>query len=199
MLNRFFIIIFFISFSAFAEQKTDLLPYENYMNNIKYFKANFVQDDITNSQLSEGVFYLSRPGRLRIDYISPFEASLYSDNLTTIYYDKELDEASNIPTTTTPIQFLLKKDISFNNKDISVVAINGDDNFINISIVENKNKEQGVLTFVFKKEPVMLVGINVKNELGQEVVVEFSKPSTETIERKVFEFNNPRTRGVIAI
>ena len=106
---------------SFAEENTDMLNnVEKYLNNIKYIKANFLQDNKATSDLSEGVFYLSRPGKLRIDYLNPFEASLYTNGNITTYYDKDLDEISNIKTSSTPLHFLLKENINFNDKSFKV-------------------------------------------------------------------------------
>ena len=96
-----FSLFLFFSVNCFAADK-GLVDIENYLNSIKYIKANFIQDDKTNSQLAEGIFYISRPGKLRLDYTNPFEASLYTNNSLTIYYDKELDEINKIKNSSKP-------------------------------------------------------------------------------------------------
>ena len=92
MFKKFFIYTLFLFFSlnCFAKNQT-IQDIENYLNNIKYLKANFLQDDKADSELVEGVLYISRPGKLRLDYLNPFEASLYTNNKLTIYYDKEVE------------------------------------------------------------------------------------------------------------
>ena len=57
MFKKFFIYTLFLFFSlnCFAKNQT-IQDIEDYLNNIKYLKANFLQDDKANSELVEGVF-----------------------------------------------------------------------------------------------------------------------------------------------
>lgn len=188
---------FFNFASANNSEATILNDIETYLNNIKYLHANFIQDDITNSQLSEGVFYLSRPGKLRIDYQNPFEASLYTYNRTTTYYDKELDEISNIRTASTPLQFLLRKNINFKDKDFSVTDVEENDNEILVSFVQNNKEDEGKLVLKFTKNPLSLSSIKLINGLDQEVEMILFNLSTDTIEDSIFRFKNPRLKRKI--
>jgi len=196
-----FALIFYFLFSGFlfAEESESIdlsdqriIKIETYLNNIKYLKANFIQDDITNSQLSEGIFYMFRPGKLRIDYTNPFEASLYTNNKITTYYDKELDEISNIRTKSTPLHFLLNDNLSFSDKSILVTNFSEDKKFYNISLKELKKQKQGTLILKFKKNPFELNSIKLINELDQEVEMSLFKISTDEIDKSVFVFKNPR-------
>ena len=192
--KRIFIafILFASLFSVcFAEGKIDsklVSKIELYLNNIKYFKANFIQDDTATSQLCEGKFYLSRPGKLRVDYLNPFEASLYSYNRTTTYYDKELDEVSTIRTASTPLQFLLRKNISFKDKSLSIVDLTEDDEQITISLKEKGKENSGTLMLKFTKNPIVLSSLKLINGTGQEIEMTLFNISNKPIEDSMFVF-----------
>ena len=191
-----FCIVLFFSFLTFAfadaaDNSKILNEVETYLNNIKYFKAHFVQDDIKNSQLCEGEFYLSRPGKLRIDYKNPFEASLYTDNRTTIYYDKELNEANSIRTADTPLHFLLKKNISFKNKSFSIIDVKDDDDNVSVSFKEKGKEEQGTLILKFKKSPLVLSSIRITNDSDQDIEMMLFDISTRPIKDSTFVFKKP--------
>lgn len=193
-----FIVFFSLVVSVFANEKTAILnDVEKYLNNIEFLKANFLQDDITNSQLSEGVFYLSRPGKLRVDYLNPFEASLYVYNGTTTYYDKDLDEISNIRTASTPLQFLLRKKISFNDKDFSISNVKIEDDEIFVSFIQKNKEDEGTLILKFSKTPIVLKSIRLINGLDQEVEMTLFDISTNPVENSVFKFKNPRLKRKI--
>lgn len=196
----FIFILFFCFVNCFAKTTNNgeiLNEVENYLNNIKFLKANFLQDDIKNSQLSEGVFYLSRPGKLRVDYNNPFEASLYTNNRVTTYYDKELDEITNIRTSTTPLQFLLKKQIKFNDKSFSITSIKNNNDDIIISFVQKNKEDEGKLILKFTKNPITLSSIKLINGLDQEVEMTLFNISTEPIKNSIFVFKSPRLKNKI--
>lgn len=165
---------------------------EKYMNDIKYFEANFLQDDMLNSQFSEGVFYLSRPGKLRIDYLNPFRVSLYTDNKTTIYYDKELDEVSSVRTVSTPLHFLLRKNISFNDQSFKIINTKENKDEIIISFQERGKESQGTLTLKFQKTPLELISIKLTNGGDQEIEMILFNIRKEPIKDSVFIFKKPK-------
>lgn len=191
-----FIFILFVSLFSlcFAETKIDSKlanEIESYLNSIKYFKANFIQDDTATSQLCEGEFYLSRPGKLRVDYLNPFEASLYSYNRTTTYYDKELDEVSTVRTATTPLQFLLRNNISFKDKSFSIISLTEDDKQIIASFRERGREEDGTLILKFMKNPIILSSLRLINGAGQEIEMTLFNISNSPIGDSTFIFKKP--------
>lgn len=190
----FFLILF--SVNCFAGDK-DLSNVENYLNNIKYIKANFIQDDKVNSQLAEGVFYISRPGKLRLDYLNPFKASLYTNNKLTTYYDKDLDEISNIKTSSTPLYFLLKEKISLSDKDIKILNFEETKKEIELTLKENNKEEQGTLILKFTRNPIELKSMTLINGLDQETEITLINISKEPIKNSVFKFENPRLKRKI--
>lgn len=192
----FLLLLLSFSVNCFAADKS-LTDIENYLNEIKYIKANFIQDDKTNSQLAEGVFYISRPGKLRLDYVNPFKASLYTNNSLTIYYDMELDEISNIKTSSTPLYFLLKDKISLSDKDIEIINFEETQNDLELTLKEKDKENQGTLVLKFAKNPIELKSMTLINELDQEVEVNLFDISKEPIKKSIFKFENPRLKKKI--
>ncbi|MDD2840629.1 MAG: outer membrane lipoprotein carrier protein LolA [Rickettsiales bacterium] len=190
----FFLLLF--SANCFAASE-NLIDVENYLNGIKYIKANFIQDDKINSQLAEGVFYISRPGKLRLDYLNPFEASLYTNNKLTVYYDKELDEISNIKTSSTPLYFLLKDKISLSDKDIEIINFEETKKNIQLTLKETDKENQGTLILKFTKNPIELNSMTLINELDQETEITLFDINKSPIKSSVFKFENPRLKKKI--
>lgn len=194
-----FLCIIFSSLSlSIADENSKILNnVEKYLNDIKYFKANFIQDNKDNSELSEGVFYLSRPGKLRIDYLNPFEASLYTNNQTTTYYDKELDEITTIKTSKTPLHFLLNENITFKDNSFKIVDIENKKENVMISFIENKKEDQGKLILNFKKNPLILSSIKLITEDKQEIEMSLFDISNLPIKNSTFNFINPRMKSKV--
>lgn len=194
-----FLCIIFSSLSlSIADENSEILNnVEKYLNDIKYFKANFIQDNKDNSELSEGIFYLSRPGKLRIDYLNPFEASLYTNNQTTTYYDKELDEITTIKTSKTPLHFLLNENITFKDNSFKIVDIENKKENVMISFIENKKEDQGKLILNFKKNPLILSSIKLITEDKQEIEMSLFDISNLPIKNSTFNFINPRMKSKV--
>ena len=194
-----FLCIIFSSLSlSIADENSEILNnVEKYLNDIKYFKANFIQDNKDNSELSEGIFYLSRPGKLRIDYLNPFEASLYTNNQTTTYYDKELDEITTIKTSKTPLHFLLNENITFKDNSFKIVGIENKKENVMISFIENKKEDQGKLILNFKKNPLILSSIKLITEDKQEIEMSLFDISNLPIKNSTFNFINPRMKSKV--
>ena len=194
-----FLCIIFSSLNlSIANENSEILNnVEKYLNDIKYFKANFIQDNKDNSELSEGIFYLSRPGKLRIDYLNPFEASLYTNNQTTTYYDKELDEITTIKTSKTPLHFLLNENITFKDNSFKIVDIENKKENVMISFIENKKEDQGKLILNFKKNPLILSSIKLITEDKQEIEMSLFDISNLPIKNSTFNFINPRMKSKV--
>jgi outer membrane lipoprotein-sorting protein len=193
--KKIFIFVLYILFSVNCFANDDsTVKVETYLNSIKYMKANFVQDDKTNSQLAEGILYISRPGKLRLDYTNPFQASLYASNKLTTYYDKELDEITNIATSSTPLHFLLKEKISFNDKYVHLLNFEETKENIEVTLKEIDKEDQGTLVLKFTKNPIELKSMTLINSIDQETEIILFNVSKETIQKKIFDFQNPRLK-----
>ena len=186
----FFLLFFFITLNVncVAINNKLITDIENYFNSISYLKANFLQDDVKNYKLSEGVFYLHRPNKLRIDYTNPFSASLYVDEKTTIYYDKELDEIHSLRTADTPLTFFLKKKISLKNKYFKINSLIEYNKYIELTLMENKKNEKNLLILKFEKNPISLLSMTIKTD-NQEINMKFLKKSFSIIDNSIFNYN----------
>jgi outer membrane lipoprotein-sorting protein len=167
---------------------------ETYLNSVQYFSADFIQDDNMSNILSEGKFYLARPGKLRLEYMTPSKILLITNNKSTIYYDIELEELDKMPTKRTPLHFLTKNKFNFSdNKEIELVNFEEKENAIMLSVTEKNKKEQGILCFILQKNPMKLIGMKVINELNQEINVVFENIVVNAkLKDELFIFKNPR-------
>lgn len=82
---------------------------ENFLANTKSFEASFQQTLRTHKgevlQQTDGVFYLSRPGKFRWNYKTPYEQEIVSDGEKIWIYDVDLEQVTvqkqseNLPVT----------------------------------------------------------------------------------------------------
>ena len=154
------------------KNRTDLKRVENYFNNIKYLRADFVQE-ASNGNVAEGRFWLSRPGRMRVEYGQPAPVLIVVNNSVLAYTDLDLEETSYLTTNSTPASFLTRKNFSFDATDVEVVDFKKYDGFIKVSVVKKNKKEAGEFSLIFSTNPLKFVKMEVKNDMGDITKVTF--------------------------
>ena len=96
---------------ASADQGADLTNIEAYLNGLTTAQCDFTFA-APDGSLTHGVFYLSRPAKLRFEYTEPKGNLLIADGDYVIFWDAQQKEASNLPISSTPLQFLLRPRVS---------------------------------------------------------------------------------------
>lgn len=166
---------YFVSLPALAAEnfseanREDLSQIEAYLNNIKNLSAKFVQE--SSGSTVEGKFFLSRPGKMRIEYLAQPKILIVVNGSVLSYYDVELDEVSRLSTNTTPASFLTRPNISFDAKDVEVTKIKKTDDRIKVSVMKKNRKEAGEFSLIFSTNPLRFIKMEVKNDLDQTVAV----------------------------
>ncbi len=181
------------SFAAnkFAEENSEeIKQIEAYLNNIKNLSAKFIQESGSGS-LVEGKFFLSRPGKMRIEYSAQPKILIIVNGSILSYHDVELDETSRLSTNTTPASFLTRANISFDAMDVEITSVKKSADQIKISVMKKNRKEAGEFSLVFARNPLKFLKMEVKNDLDQIVTVTLSNIDFMTpISDKIFVIKN---------
>ncbi|MGH2576148.1 MAG: outer membrane lipoprotein chaperone LolA [Actinomycetota bacterium] len=73
-------------------------PLDEFLKGLVRLKARFEQvlldEEGVERERSRGTFYLSRPGRFRWDYESPYQQSIVADGRRVYVYDKDLEQVT---------------------------------------------------------------------------------------------------------
>jgi outer membrane lipoprotein-sorting protein len=137
-----------------GEDMRDLARISNYLNGTATLEGNFVQVG-HDGELSEGRFYLRRPGRLRFEYEPPNPALVVADGFWVGVYDTRLDTLDRYPLGNTPLELLLKERVDLRTEG-AVQAIERGDGLIRVRAVDPKKPEQGSITMIFADNPLEL-------------------------------------------
>ena len=168
------------------QNKKHLTQIENYLNSITYLSANFIQESPDKS-IIEGLFYLSRPGKMRVEYTTNPKILIIVNGSVLSYIDVELDETTHLSTNATPASFLTRKNISFNAKDVEITKIVDNENTITVSILKKNKREAGEFTLTFQKNPFKFIKMEVKNELGEKTSIILTKTNfTKKLSNRLF-------------
>lgn len=165
---------------------------EDFLNAIRYLKTTFIQHNPDGSQ-SEGIFYLSRPDKMRIEYKSPQQLIILSDGQYLYQYDPLLDESSKADLELTPAAILLNEKINFSGA-IQVLEVNEEDNNVYIQISKVGGEDLGTFTFRFQKAPFDLKGWTVLDQQGQIITVELNdrKERPKALDYSLFRFHRKK-------
>jgi outer membrane lipoprotein-sorting protein len=156
-----------------VKNKSDLVLVENYLNNIKSLQADFVQKT-SNGNVVEGKFFLSRPGKMRIEYGKPAPVLIIANGSVLAYTDLELEETSYLATNSTPASFLTRQHFSFAAKDVEITGFSKTADLIRVSVVKKNKKEAGEFSLIFQTNPLKFVKMEVKNDLDETTKVSFT-------------------------
>jgi outer membrane lipoprotein-sorting protein len=184
-----FFLFSFNSFSAeknFDNHKVELEQIENYLNGIKNLSAKFTQET-SDGSFVDGKFFLSRPGKMRVEYLAKPKIVIVVNGSILSYFDVELDEVSRLSTNTTPASFLTRDKISFFAKDVELTDVKKSANQIKVSVMKKNRKEAGEFSLVFSTNPLRFIKMEVKNDLDQVIDVVLSDTDfTSPISDKMF-------------
>ncbi|MFT5703928.1 MAG: outer membrane lipoprotein-sorting protein [Rickettsiales bacterium] len=170
--------------------KSDLTQIEKYLNGIKFLKSDFIQRT-SNGALSKGKFFLSRPGKMRVEYGDPTPLLIIVNGSVLSYTDVELEETSYLTTNSTPASFLTRKNFSFFAKDVEIVDFEKSEDFTKVGIVKKNKKEAGIFRLIFSNNPLEFVMMEVNNDLGELTEVKFTNAKFgEEINDKLFITKN---------
>ena len=132
----------------------DLARISNYLNGITTMQGNFVQVG-HDGELSEGEFYMRRPGRIRFEYRPPNPALVVADGVWVGVYDKRLNTLDRYPLNSTPLDLLLRERVDL-RKEGAVQSIERGDGIMRVLAIDPDNADQGSITLVFADNPLEL-------------------------------------------
>lgn len=171
-------------------EAAELARLEDYLNRLRTVESRFIQV-ASDGSYSEGILYLARPGRMRIDYDPPIPIEIVANRGSIVYHDKKLEQVSYVDVDSTPAGFLLGDSVSFAGKT-RLVGYERAANAIRVSLVRAEDPEAGNLTLVFADQPLELKKWVVVDAQGIATTVSllatrFGIP----LDSKLFEFTNP--------
>lgn len=179
---------------AGATQAGDLAEIETYLNGLATAQADFTFA-APDGSVTHGVFYLSRPSKLRFEYTEPKGNLLIADGDYVIFWDAQQKEASNLPISQTPLDFLLRAKVSL-TQGVKVTAFEHAAGTIRATLVRDKNEGDGSVTVAFGDKPMELRGWRLTDAQGQITDVSFANwKFGMSLDPALFHFVDPNRNG----
>ncbi len=180
-----FLFCFLTNISNATELKNKI---NNFFASFNTMQAEFVQyDNYDNTKLTKGLFYIDRPGKLRFEYHSPFKSLLINNKKIAYYYDVDLDELTTIPSSKTPLSFLLQKSNSIEEMNFIIENIEKKDGKVFLKVKNKEIDEVQHITFIFNSEITTLISIIIQDGNGNNLTIElFNVKLNQKINKNLF-------------
>lgn len=168
-LTPFFVVISIYTSQAAAQglspaDQAQVAQIEAYVNRITTFKADFVQI-APNGATARGTMWIMRPGRLRVEYRPPVKLRIFATPQWLIVEDCRVKEPQYLPLRSTPAGILIQDRIALSG-EFTVTGVKRENQWITITIVETKSRENGQMRLVFRANPLQLIGWTVIDQTG---------------------------------
>ena len=154
-------------------------------------KARFLQMS-SDGDYSEGTIYLSRPGRMRIEYDAPKKILVIADGFNLIYVDKEINQVTAVFLSLTPADLILRENLSFSSDDVLITDFHKSPGIIRISLVKADDPLDGQITLVFSDAPLELRKWTINDSLGVKTTVSLLGPRfAVSLDSSLFDYQIP--------
>jgi len=137
-----------------AEAANAIEQIESYLNSIQSLQGRFVQSTSRGSR-AEGTFAMVRPGRIRFDYDPPEPTLLVADGMNFVIYDRELERATMVPLSRTPLWLLLRERIDLED-GLDILEVHEDEEYLAVLLRQTDAPEEGTIELVFSRDPLEL-------------------------------------------
>jgi outer membrane lipoprotein-sorting protein len=159
-----------------AEQEQAINGISEYLNSFKTMQGEFTQVS-PKGNLSRGVFYISKPGKMRFEYAPPNPFLIVSDGTWLTVKNVKKEKGDQFPLSQTPLRLVLSNKVDILN-DTKILDFQSQDGIPSVTLEDKKNTlGSGQLTLVYDK---------TRNALQQWVVIDGKgRRTTVTLENAV--------------
>ena len=176
------------------DQKSDVERVQSYLNSIRTLASRFEQYSGEGNQAT-GQLWLARPGRMRFEYDPPVPVLLVANGKNIFYYDKDLQQVSELRVEDTPAGFLLRDQITLSG-DVTLTRFEHKPGAIRLTMVQTSEPGQGSATLVLDDKPLQLKQWTIVDPQQKEVTVVLDDPHYGApIDEKLFYWTDPRPAG----
>jgi len=166
---------------------------EDYLNNVKTLKANFVQT-ASNGSTSEGTLSVQKPNKVRMEYNEPMNVLIVGDGKNIIYNDKDLDQVTNIDYDDVPASLILANNIKIDGKQIKVSNYYEDAGSTVVTLKYPSKPEIAPITMTFTNSPFALRQWSIVDPQSVEVIVSLYNVETDmSLSDDLFKFKKAKS------
>lgn len=130
-----------------AEQSRIVAAASAALNRLTALEGRFLQINPDGAR-APGSFWMQRPGRLRFEYDAPNPLVVVADGATVAVEDRALKSVDRVPLRSTPLHFVLKRDIDL-ARDARVTRVWREGDATLIALRDRTGESDGQITLAF--------------------------------------------------
>ena len=144
------------------EQQQAVNGISEYLNSFKTLQGEFTQVS-PKGNMSRGVFYIAKPGKMRFEYAPPNPFLIVADGKWLTVKNVKKEKGDQFPLSQTPLRLVLADQVDL-ARDTNIIDMQQQDGILSVTLEDKKNTlGSGQLTLVYDQ---------VRNALQQWVVVD---------------------------
>jgi outer membrane lipoprotein-sorting protein len=137
-----------------------------YLQGLTGARARFVQTD-ARGNVSEGEFWLQRPGKARFQYDPPSNIVIASDGRLVSVLNPRLKTFQSYPLGLTPLSIILSREIRL-GRSVQVSAVTKIPGGFSVVAKSGRKGEEGRIALTFTAAPLALTGWTITDAQGRE-------------------------------
>ena len=183
-----------IAGTALTEQQGALLDkVETYLNDMRNLKGEFTQVGPAGT-ISTGVFYISKPGKMRFEYAPPNPFLVVSDGRWVTVKNEAKNKADQYPVSATPLNLILAENVDLNSAQI--MGVEEKDGAVWVTIESKDKIVPGQLVLIYDLVQSALQQWIVVDGQGRKTTVSIANvESTDSTDPKLFEVQLPNRKA----
>lgn len=163
------------------EQETAVNGISDYLNSFKTLQGEFTQIS-PKGNMSRGVFYIAKPGKMRFEYAPPNPFLIVADGTWLTVKNVKKEKGDQFPLSQTPLRLVLSDKVNI-ARDTNILDLQQQDGILSVTLEDKKNTlGSGQLTLVFDQTNKALQQWVVVDGKGRRttVTLENVQPDIET-------------------
>lgn len=148
----------------------------NYFNSFKTLQGEFTQVS-PQGRVSTGLFFLSKPGRLRFEYAPPNPFVVVSDGSWVVIENRKQKTTDQYPLAATPLKLLLSDEINL-LKQADIKSVETTDGVSTIAVEDRNRAIPGRLVLVFDTHRKELAQWIVEDAKGKRTTISLANLET---------------------
>ncbi|MGH6854458.1 MAG: LolA family protein [Aestuariivirga sp.] len=144
-----------------AEQAVSIQQITDYINGFQNLQGDFTQVSPKGS-LSHGVFFISKPGKMRFEYAAPNPFLIVADGTWLTIKNRAKEKGDQFPLSETPLRLVLGNKVDLLN-DTNILGFEETDGLTSVTLEDKEGLMGGKLILVFD---------HTRNTLQQWVIID---------------------------
>lgn len=152
-----------------AEQTASIQEIASYINGFTTLQGEFTQVS-PKGKMSKGIFYISKPGKMRFEYAPPNPFLIVADGTWLTVKNRKKEKGDQYPLSETPLRLVLNQDVDL-IQDTNILAYEEADGLATITVEDKDALMGGKLVLVFDRKRKALQQWIVVDGKGRQTTV----------------------------